>query len=211
MASRSTSADKRAPAAKRRRGAAGIRDEILATLMEDHKRAKKAFRDFEKLDAAKQSDECRTLVQQTCAELTVHATLEEEVFYPAVRRALKEADLIDEAEVEHASAKELIGQLQGMGPGDDKFAAKFVVLGEYVKHHIKEEESEMFPKLERARLDWEGLAEEMTSRRESLTAQLLSSRGDGGAQAQDEASDAEDEAKPPVAGRQRSRSSDADE
>ena len=149
------------------------RNEIIEMLKEDHKRAKKAFREFEKLDPEQNPEECEALVQQTCAELTLHATLEEEIFYPAARGVLEEADLIDEAEVEHMTAKQLIEQLRTMSSGDDKYAAMFTVLGEYIKHHIKEEEGEMFPQLTRAKLDWDGLCDEMNARRAELTEELL--------------------------------------
>ena len=159
-------------------GAAAAREQVLNMLKEDHKRAKKAFKDFEKLDAQKQPDECKELVEQTCGELQVHTTLEEEIFYPAVRQALKEQDLLDEAEVEHGSAKQLIEQLQTMqqaGQMDGKFAATFTVLGEYVKHHIKEEEGELFEQCEKAgnKVDWAALGEQMTARKAELMEELL--------------------------------------
>lgn len=156
------------------------RNEILTMLVEDHKRAKKAFRRFEQLDAEDDEAECRELVAKTCAELTVHATVEEELLYPAAREALSEEDLIDEAEVEHAGARDLIEQLKNMEPGDDKYAAKFTVLGEYIKHHIKEEEGEMFPQVSSAKLDWESLAAQMNARR----AELMQSLGLDGGEAQ---------------------------
>ncbi|WP_298232359.1 hemerythrin domain-containing protein [uncultured Azohydromonas sp.] len=159
-------------------GAAAAREQVLNMLKEDHKRAKKAFKDFEKLDAEKQPDECKELVEQTCGELQVHTTLEEEIFYPAVRQALKEQDLLDEAEVEHNSAKQLIEQLQTMQQGgqmDGKFAATFTVLGEYVKHHIKEEEGELFEQCEKAgnKVDWAALGEQMAARKAELMEELL--------------------------------------
>ena len=158
--------------------AASAREEVLNMLKDDHKRAKKAFRDFEKLDGQKQPDECRQLVEQTCGELQVHTTLEEELFYPAVRQALKEQDLLDEAEVEHNSAKQLIEQLQTLqqdGQMDGKFAATFTVLGEYVKHHIKEEEGELFEQCEKAgnKVDWAALGEQMKTRKAELMEELM--------------------------------------
>ena len=107
--------------------------------------------------------------EQVLDELTVHAALKEELLYPAARVAFSEDDLIDEAEVEHESVHTFINQLREMSPGDDKYSARFTVLCEYVQHRVKEEEGEMFPKLEKARLDWESLAAEMKARRAVLT------------------------------------------
>lgn len=149
------------------RAASTARTQILNDLKNDHKRVKKAYKDFQKLDIESDPEACQAIVQQVCMELTVHATLEEELLYPAARDAAEE-DLIDEAEVEHETVKALIAQLEGMGPDDEKYAARFTVLCEYVLHHVKEEEGEMFPQLERARLDWEGMAAEMAERREEL-------------------------------------------
>jgi hemerythrin-like domain-containing protein len=150
------------------RGNSKAKSEIIEMLMEDHKRVKRAFREGERLTEQDDTEALEQLVQQTCAELQVHATLEEELFYPAIREAIKYTDLLDEAEVEHASAKDLIAQLESMTAEDPKFAATFKVLGEYVKHHIKEEEGEMFEQLERARVQWEPLLQEIQQRREQL-------------------------------------------
>jgi hemerythrin-like domain-containing protein len=155
------------------RAESSARAEIINMLKEDHKRAKKAFRQFEKLDPHEDAEQCQAIVEQTCAELKVHSTLEEELLYPAARRLLSEEDLIDEAEVEHATAKSLIEQLGSMTPDDEKYAATFKVLGEYVNHHVKEEENEIFPQLGRAKGEWQGLCDEMNSRRDELMQQLL--------------------------------------
>ena len=140
------------------RNNSAARSEIIEELKEDHKRVRQAFREAEKLDAEEDGEELKALVDQTCAELEVHAQLEEELFYPAAREVLKEADLVDEAEVEHMSAKALIAQLREMSPEDEKYAATFKVLGEYVNHHIKEEEREMF-RIARGSLSREDLQE----------------------------------------------------
>lgn len=158
---------------------ATARTEIMGMLKEDHKRTKKAFRDFEKLDPHNDPEACRELVERVCGELEVHAALEEELFYPEVKQAIKDTDLVEEAEVEHMSAKSLIAQLRSMSPEDPKYAATFTVLGEYIKHHIKEEENEMFPQLDRARLDWDHMAEQMHERRDALMEQFLP-QGSGG-------------------------------
>jgi hemerythrin superfamily protein len=131
-ASQSTSSGNRAAS----RAQSSARSEIVSMLKDDHKRAKKAFRQFEKLDPHEDAEQCQAIVEQTCAELKVHTALEEELLYPAARKLLSEEDLIDEAEVEHATAKSLIEQLGSMTPDDEKYAATFTVLGEYVNHHI---------------------------------------------------------------------------
>jgi hemerythrin-like domain-containing protein len=155
------------------RADASARARLLGMLEEDHKRAKHAFREFEKLDPQTDAEACEAIVRQTLAELKLHTALEEELLYPAAREALDDEGLIDEAEVEHASAKSLIRQLDDMTPADDKYGATFTVLGEYVNHHIKEEEKEMFPALRRAKADWQALCDEVTSRRAELQPQLL--------------------------------------
>ena len=147
------------------------RDEIIEMLMEDHRRAKRAFRDGEKMKEEDDIGSFEQIVQQTCAELTVHATLEEELFYPALRGEIKEEGLLDEAEIEHSSMKALIAALEQTDCSDPKFAAMFTVLGEYVKHHIKEEENEMFGQLSRTGVQWEALQQEMQRRREELMQQ----------------------------------------
>ena len=99
--------------------------------------------------------------------------VEEEIFYPAVRSAAEDAaDLMDEAEVEHASAKDLIAQIREMDPEDDLYDAKVKVLGEQVAHHVQEEEMQMFPKAKKAGLDLVALADEMLGRKEELSAIL---------------------------------------
>lgn len=144
------------------------RNDVLQMLKDDHKRVKQAYRSFTRLDPHEDTAQCDALVRQVLADLTVHATLEEELLYPAARDAIAEPDLIDEAEVEHASAKALIAQLQAMDAEDDKFAAHFTVLCEYVLHHVKEEEGELFTQLQTARLDWPTLLQAFQERRAEL-------------------------------------------
>jgi hemerythrin superfamily protein len=142
----------------------------------DHRNVKKLFKAYEELTksrAASASQKKRDLASEICAELTVHAQIEEEIFYPALREALKETDLLDEAEVEHASAKDLIAQIQEAADVDDMFDAKVTVLGEYIDHHVKEERNEIFVKARAARgLDLVAMRDELASRKEELTAEL---------------------------------------
>ena len=98
----------------------------------------------------------------------MHTTLEEEIFYPAVREAIDDDDIMNEASVEHETAKMLIEQLENMQPDDPNYYATFTVLGEYVRHHVEEEESEMFPQAKKSDLDLKALAEEMRQRKTEL-------------------------------------------
>jgi hemerythrin superfamily protein len=143
--------------------------DAIDLLKQDHDRVEKAFRDFEKMD--RQDEACRGLIDGVCHELTVHTMLEEEIFYPAVRAAIGDEELMNEAAVEHETARMLIEQLQNMGPDDPNYFATFTVLGEYVRHHVKEEQSEMFPAARKAGLDLAALGERMQARRDELIAQ----------------------------------------
>ncbi len=143
--------------------------DAISILMEDHKKVRKLFKEFEKLKESSYSrDKKSELVQQICNELTIHTKIEEEIFYPAVRDAIDEDDLMDEAEEEHLSAKDLIAQLEGMDPGDDHYDAKVTVLGEYVDHHIDEEQEQMFPKVKREKMDTATLGVQMMQLKNEL-------------------------------------------
>ena len=89
--------------------------------------------------------------------MTVHTQIEEEIFYPAAREAIEKSELIDEAIVEHGSAKQLIAEIEEMDTGDELYDAKVKVLGEQVRHHVEEEEDELFPGIESSELDLEAL------------------------------------------------------
>jgi hemerythrin-like domain-containing protein len=143
--------------------------EAIAMLIADHQKVRKLFRQFEKTEDAAQRGE---IAEEACNDLTVHAQLEEQVFYPAIRKAIEETDLVAEAEVEHAVAKELIEKLKGGQAADEEFAATFTVLAEYVGHHIEEEEGELFPKVRKADLEFEELAREMLEKKQELRADL---------------------------------------
>ena len=144
--------------------------DAIAILKEDHQTVDKLFKGFEKLTKA-QSDEGKAeIVQQICTELTIHAHIEETIFYPAVREAIDDEDLLDEAEVEHAGIKDLIAQLESMQPGEDLYDARVTVLGEYVRHHVEEEETEMFPKAKKAKIDLAGLGEELANAKQEWMA-----------------------------------------
>lgn len=140
--------------------------DAIALLKADHAEVKKAFRQFEKMDHD-DTAAVQALVAQVCAALKQHAALEEEIFYPTVREAIDDDDLMNEALVEHASAKDLIAQLEKMRPGDPMLPATFTVLGEYVQHHVKEEESEMFKEVRKAKVDLKALGEQIVARKAS--------------------------------------------
>jgi hemerythrin superfamily protein len=161
MATRKTVSKKNASKSKAARGS----QDAIALLRADHAKVQDLFDEFEKSrkDSVKEK-----LAQQICMELTIHTAIEEEIFYPAVREAIKDGDMLDEAEVEHASAKELIAQIEGGAASDDKWSAKVTVLGEYIRHHVKEEQNEMFPKAKKSRLDLKALGEQLATRKQEL-------------------------------------------
>jgi len=144
--------------------------DAIEMLKEDHRKVEKLFTQFEKTDSD-DVEACTAIVEEACAALKVHAALEEELFYPAARAALEDEEdtaLLDEALVEHDTAKMLISRIEGLDPSDPMYAASFTVLAEYIKHHVKEEEGEIFPKVKKAKLDVEDLAAEMRARKEAL-------------------------------------------
>jgi len=145
--------------------------DAIDMLKQDHDKAEKAFKEFEKMDR-QEAEACRRLIAQTCEELKVHTALEEEIFYPALREAIDDEDTMNEAAVEHETAKMLIEQLENMDADDPNYYATFTVLGEYVKHHIQEEHGEMFPAAKKAKLDLEALGERMRARKEELLGEV---------------------------------------
>lgn len=148
-------------------------NDAIAMLTDDHKNVKALFKEFRSLkeDGAGE-DEKAAVVKQICDALTVHAAIEEEIFYPAVRAAIDDADLMDEALVEHAGAKELIAELRDMTPDEPLYDAKVTVLGEQIDHHVKEEEGEIFPKAKKAKVNTEQLGARLAARKEELTTEL---------------------------------------
>ena len=139
--------------------------DAVAMLRADHKKVAALFEDYEK---ARSVNVKRRLVETICRELTVHTAIEEEVFYPAVKIALKDKELVPEARVEHASIKDLIAQVQGKEPVGEDFDAKIQVMSEFVKHHVKEEQTEMFPKARKTKLDLMELGRQMAERKQQL-------------------------------------------
>lgn len=142
--------------------------EATALLKADHKLVSMLFEQYE---SARSSTKKKAIVSQICTELTVHAQIEEEIFYPQVKAALKDKELIPEATVEHATLKELIAQIEDGEPDDEMYDAKVKVLSEYVKHHVKEEQNEIFPKAKASKLDMHALGEQLMQRKEELLSQ----------------------------------------
>lgn len=144
-------------------------EDAISMLKADHRKVEALFREFESTDDEEQLE---TLADEIVQELKVHAELEERIFYPAVRAAFgeKDSELVMEAVLEHGSMKMLIRNIEEASSGDELFKPSVKVLKEYVQHHVKEEENEMFPKASRADLDLEALGAEMAELKESMTA-----------------------------------------
>ncbi|MGZ4993729.1 MAG: hemerythrin domain-containing protein [Methylobacter sp.] len=136
-------------------------------LKADHKLVSNLFSEYEEAHSKAKK---KKIVEQICNELTVHAQIEEEIFYPAVKQALKDNELIPEARVEHATLKSLISQVEGIEPDGEMFDATIKVLQEYVKHHVKEEQNEIFPKAKSAGLDMLKLGAKLSERKQELLA-----------------------------------------
>ena len=140
---------------------------VLTMLKTDHKKVKALFAEYQEATPRKQQGIAQTIIH----ELEIHAELEEELIYPAIRQGIKDDELMNEATEEHHLVHVLIAELKELDPSDATFKAKVTVLGELVKHHVKEEEGEMFPQAQKAKIDWEALEAEVTERKEQLMAQ----------------------------------------
>lgn len=153
--------------AKASQRSGGRAQNAIALLKGDHRTVEDLFEEYEN---ARRSDRKQALVRQICEELTAHAQLEEQVFYPAAQSALGDdgVNLVSEARVEHASLKWLIAQLEAEAPDSELYAAKVTVLKEYVQHHVKEEEKEMFPRLRKTELDLDALGHTMIETKQTL-------------------------------------------
>jgi len=138
-------------------------------LTDDHLEVSSLFKRYEKLaDKKGAAEQRRELATQICEMLKAHTRIEEEIFYPAARGAGVDADKLDEAKVEHASAKDLIAQVEAGNPDDDLYDAKMTVLREYIQHHVVEEHTEMFPQCRRKGMDLIGLRAELEARKASI-------------------------------------------
>ncbi|WP_119301476.1 hemerythrin domain-containing protein [Dongia deserti] len=168
-AAKHTTANRRRSAARKR--TTGGKNDALKLLKADHKEVSDLVAKFEGGRLSK--DRKVAIAKHICMALTVHAQIEEEIFYPAAREAMRsDEDLLDEAEVEHGSIKELVTAIEDSSPDDDLFEARVKVLGEYVKHHVKEEEGQIFPKIRKSDLDLAEIGQELTARKEALMREL---------------------------------------
>jgi hypothetical protein len=139
--------------------------DAIKLLKDDHREVKTWFKEYENLE---DHAEREALARKICLALSVHARIEEELFYPALRKTIEDEDLLDEAEVEHASAKQLISEIGSMSPDDRLFDAKIKVLGEYVNHHVGEEENELFPEARESGVDLKDLGAQLAKRKVEL-------------------------------------------
>lgn len=156
-----------------------VKHDAIVLLKQDHAEVKKMFKQFDKL-AEKEDIEGKTqIANKICAELIAHTIAEEEIFYPATREAIDDDDMLNEAKVEHDSAKELITQILSMSPEDPMYDAKVTVLGEYITHHVEEEETEMFPMVrESKKVDLKEMGAMITSRKAEIMEEFCDMEGE---------------------------------
>lgn len=142
--------------------------DAITLLKSDHRQVEDLFKRFEAAD----DDELGTIAERVCQLLTVHAQVEEEIVYPAAKEAFEgdeeDTELVIEAEIEHGTAKDLIAKIEAMRPEDESYKATVKVLSEYIKHHVKEEEKEMFPKLRQVDVNLKELGAQLAERRLEL-------------------------------------------
>jgi hemerythrin superfamily protein len=156
-----------------------VKHDVIVLLKQDHAEVKKLFVQFKKLAEKEDVEGKAKVANKICAELTVHAAGEEKIFYPPAREATHDDALLNEAAVEHDSAKSLISQIQTTNPEDPMYDAKMQVLGEYINHHVEEEEAEMFPKVRASKeLNLQELAVTFSSFKKKMMKQLSDSNGD---------------------------------
>ena len=164
----SKSVSKSSASQQSQRKAAASQPDALEFLKSQHREVEDLFKQFEKLGDEGPSEEKEPIVRMACEKLTVHASIEEEIFYPAAREVEDAESLLNEAEVEHNTAKDLIATLDSMDASDPMFSATFTVLSEYIKHHVKEEEGELFPKVKKSDLDLDALGQELAAQADEL-------------------------------------------
>ena len=142
--------------------------DAIALLKADHREVEKSLARFEKM-AEGDYNKKKELADHICDELLVHMAVEEEILYPAIKANVKGAEeIVNEGVVEHAGAKDLIKQIKSMKGDEELFDTKVMVLAEQIEHHIKEEDDEMFPKVQKSKLDIITLGKEIAQRKSSL-------------------------------------------
>ncbi|HET8875603.1 MAG TPA: hemerythrin domain-containing protein [Casimicrobiaceae bacterium] len=154
----------------------------LDLLKRDHQEVDKLFKQFDEIKEDAEASAKEELVTQICDALTVHATIEEAIFYPAARQALPQQqgqDLLDEAAVEHQTLKDIIGRLEMAPTSDPLYDAGVKVLSEYVKHHVREEETELFPKIRSSDMDLQAIGQQLEERKQQLEGQAARSSRNG--------------------------------
>nr|HET7858152.1 hemerythrin domain-containing protein [Caldimonas sp.] len=150
-----------------------VEQDAVSLLSSDHAEVKQMFEEYRQLVEDGAGDDRRgELAGQICSALTVHAEIEEDIFYPALRERLEDDLALDQAEVEHAIARDLVEQIESMEPDDALFDARVLVLAEYVEHHVQEEETEIFPQAEKSGIDLDELGAELAERKHELMAEL---------------------------------------
>ena len=172
MATSTHAATKKTTAAKSTSAHSG--PDAVALLEADHRAVAKLFGQFEK---ARDNDRKKSLADKICLELRVHMQIEEEIFYPVSREYLKNEDIVDEAVVEHAAARDLMDEIEGASPAEDLYDAKVTVLQEQIEHHVKEEETDYFPRVKKTDMDLKSVGARMAARKEELLAIMDASQG----------------------------------
>jgi hemerythrin superfamily protein len=140
----------------------------IALLTADHEAVNQMFTEYQNAPSVSKK---RALVAELCSALSVHMQIEEEIFYPAVKTSFKDKLLVSEAKVEHAGVRDLITQIEGIEPDGEMYDAKVKVLSEYLQHHVKEEQNEMFPQVQSSSLDLAELGARLAARKDELLAQ----------------------------------------
>jgi hemerythrin superfamily protein len=148
--------------------------DAIVLLKADHRAVEKLFGLFEK---ARDADRKKALADKICLELRVHMQIEEEIFYPTSREYLKDEDIVDEAVVEHAAARDLMDEIEAAEPDEQFYDAKLTVLCEQIEHHVEEEETEFFPKVKKTDMDLKAIGARMQTRKDELMAQMDQGQG----------------------------------
>ncbi len=163
-------ASSRSQPSNREKGAQTAVANAFDLLEQDHREVEEWFDEYDELQ--QDDDRKAELAEKICLALKVHARIEEEIFYPQARAATKDNDLIDEAVVEHATVKSLITEIEAMEVGEELYDAKIRVLGEMVKQHIREEEEELFPEVQSAKIDIDAVGKELAERKRKLMSEM---------------------------------------